>query len=302
MQLSVMMSRIAEETGLNVTNDATKIKSWINESYRFLAGLREWPWMLKNGTVQTTADITTLTASVNAAASAVTLSAAHAVSLANDYYIQFSDTSDDWYLITAHVAAAATLTISPAYNGSTNLSAGTAKIRRVFYSLASDADRIIDMYEARQDRQLLYVDPREMDHQFPDPTATGTPNVYTLLGFDSNNYWRASFFPIPEEVMNIQYRYYKSIVDLSADADIPVLPLKWHQAIVFVALAMFGHPYIDDDRMQSAESRAKQVVGELLKQQSPIPDHHNVIQPWDARSGGRSHGAQFPPEFGRYWR
>lgn len=302
MQFSVLQTRVAEELGLDATADATKIKSWINEAYKFLAGLREWPWMMKNGTVQSTADITSLTASVNAADTAVTLSATYATSLANDYYIQFSSSSDNWYLITAHTAGTSAVTISPAYAGSSNLSAGTCKIRRVFYSLASDADRIIDMYEAIQDRQLAYVDPRDLDGHFPDPTSTGTPQAYTLLGFDSNNYWRASFYPIPDATINVQYRYYRAVADLSADADVPALPAKWHQAIVFVALAMFGHPYIDDSRMQSAEMRAKQLVGEMLNQQSPIPDKHIVIQPWDTRGGSKPHGAQFPPDFPRYGR
>jgi len=65
---------------------------------------------------------------------------------------------------------------------------------------------------------------------------------------------------------------------------------------------MFGHPYIDDSRMSSAESRARQIVSEMLKQQSPLPDKHSVIQPWDVRSGTFRHGAEFPPDFPRYWR
>jgi hypothetical protein len=301
MQFVDLYTRIAEETGLDVTADATKLKAWVNEAYRFLAGLREWSWMLKNGTIQTTADITTLTATVNAAATAVTLSSTYATSLASDYYIQFSDTSDDWYLITAHTAGTDTLTISPAYTGSSNLTAGTTKIRRVFYSLASDADRIIDMYEAIEDRQLVYVDPRELDHQVPDPTSTGTPQAYTLLGYDTSNAWRAHFYPIPSAKINIQYRYYKGITDLSATGDVPVLPSKWHTGIIFVALSMFAHPYIDDDRMASAESRARQVVSEMIRQQNPLPDKHTVIQPWDARGRSVKH-IPFPSDFDQYGR
>jgi len=301
MQFSNLVLRVAEETGLNITADATKIKSWVNEAYRFLAGIREWSWMMGTSVIQTTADETSLTASVTAGGTAVTLSASVTDSLALDYWIQFS-TTDDWYPITAHTGGTDAVTISPAYIGTTNLVDGTCTIRRIYYSLDSTADRIIDMYEAIQDRQLIYVDPREMDRQLPDPTATGTPRVYSLLGFDASNSWRATFYPIPDEVVNIHYRFYKRITDLSVDADIPILPMKWHQAIIFVALAMFGHPYIDDSRMSSAESRARQIVSEMLKQQSPLPDKHSVIQPWDVRSGTFRHGAEFPPDFPRYWR
>lgn len=290
--------RIAEETGLDTTADDTKLGAWTNEAYKYLAGMREWPWMLKAGIIQTTPDITTLTATVNAGATSVTLSATYATTLANDYMIQFS-TTDDWYLISAHTAGQATLTISPGYQASTNLVSGTCKIRRIYYSLASDVDRIVDMREAVNDRQLSYVDPRTLDNKLPDPTTTGTPYLFTLLGIDTSGYWRASFYPIPVAKTNIHYRYYQKITELSGGSDIPVLPEKFHQAIVFVALAMFGHPYIDDTRMQSAERRAKLMVGEMCGQISPISAAHPIIQPWDKRGGFKPHGAAWPPQYGR---
>lgn len=299
MNFSSLKTRVAEELGLNATSDDTKLGVWVNEAYKFLAGMRDWPWLVKEGVVQTIADTTTLTASVNAAATAVTLSATHAVSLANDYYIQFAAT-DDWYLITAHTAGQNTLTISPGYQASTNLTSGTCTIRKVFYSLASDVDQIIDMKQAVTDRQLVYVDPRELDRHLPDPTATGTPYAYTFTGMDANNYLRVSFYPIPSAKTNIQYKYYKRVADMSNTTDVPSFPDKWHQAIVFVALAMFGHPYIDDSRMQSAERRAKTVVSEMTKQVSPLPDKHNIIAPWDQRGGSRPYGAAWPPDFNPY--
>lgn len=298
MDFLSLKTRIAEETGLDVTNDATKLGVWVNESYRFLAGMREWSWMLKQGTIQTVPEVTNLTASVNAGATSVTLSATYTPTLANDYMIQFS-TTDDWYLITAHTAASSTLTISPEYQGSTNLTSGSCTIRKVFYSLASDVDRVINMREAINDRALTHVDPRTFDHILPDPTATGTPYVFSLVGLDSSKNWRTTFYPIPSAKTNIMYKYYQEITDLSGSTDTPIIPEKFHQAIVFTALAMFAHPYIDDTRIQSAERRAKMLVGEMVGQVSPIPAQHNVIQPWDRRGGVRPHGAQFPPEFGR---
>lgn len=298
MDFTSLKTRVAEETGLDLTNDATKLGVWINEAYRFLAGMREWPWLLKQGTVQTVSDITTLTASVNAAATAVTLSSVYATSLANDYMIQFS-TTDDWYLISAHTAGTSAVTIATAYQGATNLTSGTCTIRKVYYSLASDTDRIINMREAVDDNSLVYVDPRTYDRQLPDPTATGTPQIYSLVGLDSSKYWRATFYPLPDAKVNIMYKYYQKITDLSGSTDTPLIPEKFHQAIVFTALAMFAHPYIDDTRMQSAERRAKMLVGEMVGQVSPVPDSHPIIGAWDQRGGSRPHGAQFPPEFGR---
>lgn len=298
MDFLSLKTRVAEETGLDLTADATKLGVWINEAYRFLAGMREWPWLLKQSTVQTISDTTTLTASVNAGATAVTLSSVVTPALANDYMIQFA-TTDDWYLITVHAGATASLTISPAYQGATNLTSGACTIRKVYYSLASDTDRIINMRESVTDHALVYVDPREFDRKLPDPTATGTPTIYALEGLDSSRNWRVTFYPLPDAKVNVLYKYYLKITDLSGSTDVPLLPDKFHQAIVFTALAMFAHPYIDDSRMQSAERRAKMAVGEMVGQISPVPNNHPIIGAWDQRGGNRPHGAQFPPEFGR---
>lgn len=299
MDFTSLKTRVAEETGLDTTADATRLGVWVNEAYRFISGMREWPWLFKTGVIQTTADTTSLTASVNAGATSVTLSSTVSSTLANNYYIQFS-TTDDWYQITAHSAGTAAVTLGQAYVGSSNLTSGTCTIRRVFYSLASDVDRVIDMRQMITDRDVVYIDPRQLDHAIPDATATGTPEVFTLHGFDSSNYWRAYFYPIPSTTINIHYRYYQKITDLSGSSDVPLMPEKFHSAIVFTALAMFGHPYIDDTRMASAESRARQLVTEMVEQVTKsIPANHPVMQAWDKRVPRYPLRPQFPPEFGR---
>lgn len=301
MNFTSLVTRVAEETGLDATADATKLGVWVNEAYRLIAGMREWPWMLSAATVQTTPDITTLTASVNAASTSVTLSATYATSLANDYMIQFTSTSDDWYLITAHTAGTSAVTIANGYTGSTNLSSGTCLIRRIYYSLATDVDRVIDMTQAITKEPLIFTDPREIDRILPDPTATGTPNTYSLVGFDSSNSWRAYFYPLPSAKINIQYRYYKRITDI-ATTENPLLPPKFHQAIVYVALAMFAHPYIDDTRMGNAERRARMLIEELTRELSASqPNRHPVIQPWDTRRRRNPLRPQFPPNYDQRW-
>lgn len=298
MDFTSLKTRVAEETGLDTSADSTRLGVWVNEAYRFLSGMREWPWLFKTGVIQTTADNTSLTATVNAGATSVTLSSTVANTLANNYYIQFS-TTDDWYQITAHTAGTSAVTLGQAYVGSSNLTSGACTIRRVFYSLASDADRIIDMRQMITDKEVTYVDPRQLDHVIPDATATGTPEVFTLHGFDSSNLWRAYFYPIPSATINIHYRYYQKITDLSG-TDAPLMPEKFHSAIVFTALAMFGHPYIDDTRMASAENRARQLVTEMVEQVTKsIPANHPVMQPWDKRITRYPLRPQFPPEFGR---
>ncbi len=296
--------KVAEETGLNTTNDNTKLGVWVNEAYRFIAGLRRWPWNLATKTIQTVADITTGTVSVNAGATSITFSTGPTPSIATDFQIQFTAESDDWYLVTAHTAGQTGATISPGFVGSSNYSSKAYIVRKVFYSLASDVDQIINMKQAITDVALQYIDPRDLDDYQPDPTATSeSPYSYTVIGFDSSGNWRVRFFPTPTTILNVHYKFYQRPTDMSSDGDLPILPTKWHQAIAFVALSMYGHPYIDDSRMSMAQSRARTILTEMIKQISPLPDKHPVIQAWDARGGTKPFGAVFPPAFPQryYW-
>lgn len=286
MQFSVIQSRVAEETGLSLTDDATKIKAWINGAYQQLSGFYNWPWLITNFTMQTVADITSLTASVNAAGTAVTLSATHAVSLATNYWIRFDDTSADWYPITAHTAGTNAVTIGNAYIGTTNLTAGACTIRKIYYDMPTGIDRIRDLRQAVTQEKIEIIDPITFDKALPDPSDTGTPRLAYLTGMTSAGLWQMSFHPIPSEIINIQGRGYKAITELSADADVPLIPAKWHGALVFLSLALYGHDYIDDARVKNAYAKAKEIMKEMVKECSPVPGSINVIQAWDARPAG----------------
>lgn len=278
-----LQQRVADETGLSITTDATAIKAWINGAYQQLSGYFNWPWLLTNFTLQTERDITTGTATVSAGGTAVTLSSGPTNSVATNYMIQFTGSSDNWYYISAHVAASTSLTLANAFVGSSNYTAGAYIIRRVFYSLPTTVDRVLDLRQAVTKTPVTGIDASTFDRMLPDPSATGTPEYYYLTGAASTGAWQLGFFPTPSAVINIQGRGWKTITELSADADLPLIPAKWHNALVFLALALYGHDFIDDSRVQSATSRAKEIVQEMVKQSSPVPGRINVIQPWDSR-------------------
>lgn len=298
MNLTALIARVANETGLDATNDAATITAWINQAYQQLSGAFDWPWLLTNSTMQTEADITTGTATVSAGATSVTLSVAPSVSVATNYMIQFTDSSDDWYIITAHTAATTSLTINVAFTGSSNYTAGAYIIRRVFYTTPTGLDRIINMRQAITDVEIPAIDVRDYDRLLPDPQNTGVPVYYYLTGIASSGLWQVGFDPVPSSVINIQVRGYKKITELSSGSDEPIIPTKWHNILVFMALALYGHDYIDDSRLQSARQRASQLLEEMMQNYSPTPDKAIVVQPWDQRTQRPPFGAlRFPPNF-----
>jgi hypothetical protein len=172
----------------------------------------------------------------------------------------------------------------------------------VYYSLPSDCDGIIGLRQAITDTDLTPVDIRTFDRYLPDPTATAEPQIFALVGFDTSKNWQMTLYPIPTSVMNLQLRYYYMPSDMSSGSDTPVLPEKFQDAIVFLALMNYGHPYIDDDRYKLAKDRYEKMMVEMKNNYDPLPEQMCVLQTWDSRPR-RSRGAlRWPSNYPEYWR
>jgi len=300
MDFTALKTRVANETGMDLTTDDSLVASWVNQSYQYISGSFNWPWLFKTVTLQTVADITTGTVAVSAGGTTLTFSSAPTVSVASDYMIQFT-TTNDWYFISSHTASSTSATISVPYVG-TSAYSSTYVLRKVFYSLASDVDRIMDIRQSITKNKLMYVDIRTLDRIIPDVNFVGSPLYYSLLGYDSSNNWRIGFLPTPNAVINLQVRYYQRITELSSSTDTPLVPPKWHSAIVFGALAMYGHPFIDDTRFTEAQSRFKEMMKEMEANNNHAPDQQIVIQPWDTRVASQPLGIRFPSDFPDWYR
>jgi hypothetical protein len=301
VDFSVLQTRVANEVGLDTTADATILGAWVNAAYKQVCGIENWPWLLKLATVQTVADITAGTVSINAGSTALTFSSAPVNSVANQYMIQFKTVSDDWYLISAHSAMASTATLSVPFNGAVNISGVAYVLRKVFYSLAADTDRIVDARQSRTKNKLGAVDIRTFDRYLPDPTATGDPLYYYLAGVDTSKYWQIGLYPIPSTAENIQIRYLNIPADMTG-TDLPNLPEKFHDVLIYGALYMFGHAYIDDSRIQSAKTRYDQAIEGMRENYNPIPDQLTVLQPWDSRPRRLVGRLNWPSTYPEYWR
>lgn len=297
MQLSTLQTAVAQETGLDTTNDAVKLTAWINSAYAYISGMYNWPWLVKSGTISTVADITTGTVSINAGSTALTFSSAPAVSVAGNYMIRLDGQSNDWYNISSHTAGQTSATLASSFIGTTNYIAGTYTLRKVYYSMPSDCDRIIDMRQAITKIKLVPVDMRTFDYYLPDPSVTADPVYYAPMGYDTNKNWQVTLYPIPSEVINIQLRYLQAITALALSTDIPLIPAKFHDAIVFGALYLYGHPYIDDTRVAIAQTRFMEMMKVMKEEYAPAPDHLTVLQPWDLRPTYPTFRLRFPSNY-----
>lgn len=261
--------RVAELMGLSSVDttpddNATveeKLKAWVNARYKVIAAKESWNWLIKDFILQTVADITTGTVEATNASTTITFSSGPTNSVTG-YFIQFSDT-DDWYEISAHTAAATTATLSVPFLGTTS-STLTYILRKTYYALPSDTGKILNLRQTRTKEPLRYVPIRQLDRMVPDRTRTGKPEWYTISGVDSDRLYKLEFYPVPNEAMNINGRYYEVVSDMSADSDIPVLPEAYHDILVWDVLSTYGFTFLDDTRISSAKAEYNNLYKDMV--------------------------------------
>lgn len=259
MTFLTMYQELSDRLGaydVAVAADLIKLKRWLNMAQQYICGKRLWPFMLAQEIVRTVPDVTTGTVSVVSGGDTLTFSAGPAASTANRY-IKFS-TTEDWYKITAHTAGSTSATINPAYVGSSALEGGTFTIRKLLYSTSTPLMQILDMKQMTSPARLIGQSPVSHDFYSSLYSDTGTPTSYIPSSPTSTGAIQFSFYPAPNELMNIMVRGKRILSDLSATSDESLIPAPWQDAIINIA-AFYGFQSLDDTRanteLQVGESR-----------------------------------------------
>lgn len=81
------------------------------------------------------------------------------------------------------------------------------------------------------------------------------PDFDSHMGIPINYYLRAGqigFYYVPNDVITLVIDYYKNATELSADADEPIIPINYREALMHYALAMEHNYNTDPDLAQGA--------------------------------------------------
>lgn len=265
----VQQQELAAQMGLDPTNTnvATLLKRWLNTSQRMILGAFDWPFLRSSNPleIQTVADLTTGTISTTAGSTTITFSSAPAVSVAGRF-VQTSS-SNDWYRIASHTALSTSATLATA--AIYNLTAGTYTVRKIYYSTSSAVDRILQIRQSITPYQLEEYTPERFNAVFPNPTATGNPLMYMISGKDSSDLWQFMVWPTPNTVINLYVDYLQIVTDLSADADISIIPVKWHTSVMLEGAKMMGYMFLDDARYDEAKMNFGQMLEDMKKNMMP---------------------------------
>lgn len=292
-----MQTELSARVGVYDNSNATdlvKLKRWLNMAQQEISSKYNWPFMIAEEIVQTVTDITTGTASVSAGGTTVTLTSGPAASCTNRF-IKFSD-ANDWYQITAHTAASTTMTITPAYAGTSNLSASTFTIRKLWYTTAAALDSILDIKQFTVPGRVCSLPPGKTDMFAPLYYDTGNPYQYILSVPTSTGALQFSLFYSPSTVQNLMVRGIKQLSDMSATTDVSVIPTRWQGGLIDLA-SYYAFLSVDESRAKQCYERAMIAVEDMKRVYIPDTGRQRILQPTDGMQGGDV-AYSLPPEYG----
>jgi hypothetical protein len=276
MNFLTMQQEVASQLGLDLTDTtiATSIKRWINITQQDICGRWPWEFLYSEEIVKTVPDKSAGTVSVSAGGTTVTGIATSFSATDVGSYIQF-DGALEWYPIET-VTPTTSLTISSAYNGTSNLSNGTYVIRKIYYSLSSSADSIITIRNMNTPLSLIEADVMQFDRFNPNSNSTGTTSMYISYGYDSSGNIRITPWPIPSDARNLNIRTLKRITDLSGNTDSSIIPVKWNHILIYGAIGL-GFMFLRKESLSDRWVKKYEDMFSNMKAKERISENHSPI-------------------------
>ena len=268
---------MANSLHLDVTADKTRLDRRLNLSKDAIGGASRWQFLQTRAMFQTAADYTTGDVALTNASGTVTGTSTVWTAAMVNRWIQFSG-EDDWYEVTAR-ASNTSITITPVYSGTTTVTNVTYIIRAVTYSLAADMDVLYDVRQFVNPERLQQLSAREFDRLRPNPVVTGKPTHYVLWPRTTGaGVQRIELYPTADAILNVEYRYFRTIPDLSADADVCEIPAKWHWVWVEKAKLFYAEELGDESAITRIKGLYDAGIQEMLANNSPSVDQRLVLR------------------------
>lgn len=195
----------------------------------------------------------------------------------------------NWYEVT--VVASQVLTITPAFAGTT-LTAGTYTLRKTYYDLPSDLFSVFDARQSNTPLKLTALGVWTIDTYQPDINTVGMPTAYYLFRNNPDTaatgakQRQAVFFPSPDSIYNIEFRYFLEQADLTADSDIPFLPVPYHTLMVDGA-EWLGSKFLNDPEEDSLKKAYEFGISQVLEKENAFGDWMPVLGSTDTQNTSR---------------
>lgn len=286
----VLQQELADRLNLDqtVTANATRLKRWLNLIQADIASRYPFEWLYYRSYVQTQADKTDGTVAVSNGGTSVTGTGTTFAAGDKRSFIQLQGDTN-WYEVTT--VASQVLTISPAFAGTT-LTAGTYKLRKVYYDLETYVFQVIDVRQSSTPTKLARIGIFTLDTYQPDIQTVGPPTAYYIfrnspdVAATVSKQKQIAFFPSPDSIYNIEVRFTIVQADLSADGDIPFLPVPYHAALVDGA-EWLGAKFLNDDNEAQLKTAYEFGLGKLIEQENAHLDWLPILGSTDTQRSTR---------------
>lgn len=180
------------------------------------------------------------------------------------------------------------------------------------YALHADFLRPIDHINFDTNGEIPLIGRSEFRRRYPRNKTVGKPRIGTIIDLafasDTSPVRKIRFHQPPDDFYSIPYNFITDKlavsssgteqVNLSADADEPIVPLRYRHAIVFHALYHWYRDKKDDDRAISAKSEYTDLMIRIsgdLEIGAPRPRIAPVVGPYmrRAKTPWRGKGRRF---------
>lgn len=133
----------------------------------------------------------------------------------------------------------------------------------------TDLGSIANIRNSTLDTEMEYRDERDLIDLFGDLTTTGDARFYYLTDEDT-----IAVYPA-DTTSTLKVTYFKVPTELSADSDTPLLPSRYHMAIVEYAVA---HAYKDNDNPQAAQFARQEGdrLVQMMRERLLVPSHQGT--------------------------
>jgi len=258
------------------------INQAINDAYATIMAESDWVWARRCYRFLTVAPLTesdgsTLTVS---GAGNVTLTSDDATDLealgVNSYWQVVDDVRRPVSSVSEEV-----ITLGVGWPDTTNIT--SYKLYPMQYAMTSGVGRIVeasiqdglDRYKLKE----LYAD--EFMERYRDTLETGRPERFAVTGFTDAGLALLSFDKLPDEPYMVEIWYYAVATTLSSDSHTPILPARWHRAIVVGALWDLYENVFKDLRTAAKHERTyDRLLFEMLNENSATTRESVELNPY----------------------
>lgn len=299
LTFSDLVTEVCAHTGLDSSDatNKTNVYRWINYTQQDLCARWPWSFMLGREAIATIPDYTTGTVAVSAGGTAVTGTSTVWTTTHGDgsYYIQFLG-SNDWYRVSARGSNTG-ITIETAYQGTTALTVATYILRKIFYSLSSTCDKILDIRNWNTPLKLVQIDPRGLDSIRPNPQSNGPSYGYVTYGYDSTGNVQISPYPFPSDSRLFEIRTHKRPTDMVVSTtETPSIPNKYAHVLAWGAIAVAFAYKTNFEAAALWSSKFEQKIKDMQRQDRQSEDYQPVLESIDSVNVSKylSLGDQYP--------